>query len=271
MLIVANTDESIWVARLQRVAAVGEKRGLAVEHDDDPGRAGEAGQPGQPLLGGRHVFVLMPVGSRQDQAGQAAAGQFGSQRLHAGPGLCRQGVVERLETGLEHARPIYGRGRGRANGDLLRRNTKMRRRSDRGPDALRSENGINLVIVDELAGEPCDLRSPQRRPNQSMLHRRRDGQERGSADGLSSKRSAPMSMVSFAIAVFHRFMAARQRSAELELARHGLRLPRELEDAGLKVSGATRTRCPSCAEAWSRQCALGRRLAIGGRTLSVLF
>jgi hypothetical protein len=45
-----------------------------------------------------------------------------------------------------------------------------------------------------------------------------------------------MSMVSLAITIFHRFMEARQRSAEIELARHGLRLPRELEEAGLKVS-----------------------------------
>jgi hypothetical protein len=45
-----------------------------------------------------------------------------------------------------------------------------------------------------------------------------------------------MSMMSFTISVFHRFMAARQRSVELELARRGIRLPRELEDAGLKIS-----------------------------------
>jgi hypothetical protein len=44
-----------------------------------------------------------------------------------------------------------------------------------------------------------------------------------------------MSLVSFAIVAFHRFLAARQRAADLELARHGLRLPQELEDAGLKV------------------------------------
>jgi hypothetical protein len=53
-----------------------------------------------------------------------------------------------------------------------------------------------------------------------------------------------MSVVSFAIAAFHRFMAARQRSAELELARHGLQLPRELEDAGLKISGRNEDALP---------------------------
>jgi hypothetical protein len=53
-----------------------------------------------------------------------------------------------------------------------------------------------------------------------------------------------MSVVSFAIAVFHRFIEARQRSAELELARHGLRLPQELEDAGLKVDWRTEDTLP---------------------------
>lgn len=35
---------------------------------------------------------------------------------------------------------------------------------------------------------------------------------------------------------FARFMEARQAKANLELARHGLLLPRELEEAGLKIS-----------------------------------
>ena len=36
--------------------------------------------------------------------------------------------------------------------------------------------------------------------------------------------------------LFARFMEARERQALRELARHGLRLPRELEEAGLKIS-----------------------------------
>jgi len=36
--------------------------------------------------------------------------------------------------------------------------------------------------------------------------------------------------------LFARFIEARQRLAMQELARHGLRLPRELEEAGLKIS-----------------------------------
>jgi hypothetical protein len=36
--------------------------------------------------------------------------------------------------------------------------------------------------------------------------------------------------------LFARIMEARQRQAMQELGRHGLRLPRELEEAGLKIS-----------------------------------
>jgi hypothetical protein len=36
--------------------------------------------------------------------------------------------------------------------------------------------------------------------------------------------------------LFARFIEARQKQALLELRRHGLRLPRELEEAGLKIS-----------------------------------
>jgi hypothetical protein len=36
--------------------------------------------------------------------------------------------------------------------------------------------------------------------------------------------------------LFVRLMEARQRQAMLELVRHGLRLPRELEEAGLMIS-----------------------------------
>ena len=66
------------------------------------------------------------------------------------------------------------------------------------------------------------------------LQKRRVG--KGFCRRSFEQEECPMSMVSIAIAVFHRFMEARQRSAEIELARHGLRLPRELEDAGLKIS-----------------------------------
>jgi hypothetical protein len=44
--------------------------------------------------------------------------------------------------------------------------------------------------------------------------------------------------------LFARFMEARQKQAMLELARHGLRLPRELEEAGLKISARNEDSLP---------------------------
>ena len=41
-----------------------------------------------------------------------------------------------------------------------------------------------------------------------------------------------------------RFMEARQRQALQELQRHGLRLPRELEEAGLKISARNEDALP---------------------------
>ena len=44
--------------------------------------------------------------------------------------------------------------------------------------------------------------------------------------------------------LFARFLAARQKLAMQELARHGLRLPRELEEAGLKISARNEDSLP---------------------------
>jgi hypothetical protein len=44
--------------------------------------------------------------------------------------------------------------------------------------------------------------------------------------------------------LFARFMAARQRQAEQELRRHGLRLPHELEEAGLKLNARNEDSLP---------------------------
>jgi hypothetical protein len=44
--------------------------------------------------------------------------------------------------------------------------------------------------------------------------------------------------------LFARFIEARQKQAMLELARHGLRLPRELEEAGLKISARNEDSLP---------------------------
>jgi hypothetical protein len=44
--------------------------------------------------------------------------------------------------------------------------------------------------------------------------------------------------------LFARFMAARQLQADAELRRHGLRLPRELEDAGFKLNSRNEDSLP---------------------------
>ena len=44
--------------------------------------------------------------------------------------------------------------------------------------------------------------------------------------------------------LFASFMAARQKQAMQELYRHGLRLPRELEDAGMKIGARNEDSLP---------------------------
>jgi hypothetical protein len=44
--------------------------------------------------------------------------------------------------------------------------------------------------------------------------------------------------------LFARFIEARQKQAMLELARHGLRLPHELEEAGLKIGARNEDSLP---------------------------
>ena len=93
------------VGRLHGIAAVDEQRGALVEHDRRPGRAGKAGEPSQPLLAGRQIFVLLAVGARHDETIKSAPLQLGAQ----GSDACRRRralarIVEGLEAGLEHGR-----------------------------------------------------------------------------------------------------------------------------------------------------------------------
>src|SRR5262249_56902784 len=93
--------------------AVEERRRAFGEPPRNAGRSGEAGEPGEPLLRGRHVFVLMTIGTRHDEPGEAAPREFGTQRRHAWRariGCAR--IVERLELGLEHWRNLWGGARG---------------------------------------------------------------------------------------------------------------------------------------------------------------
>ena len=96
-------------AHLQGIAAIDEQRRAVHQHDGGAGRTGEAGEPSQPLVGGRHVFVLVAIGARHDEAGQPAPGKLGAQRLHARR-ACRPlgSILERLEMRFEHGRHFIG-------------------------------------------------------------------------------------------------------------------------------------------------------------------
>jgi hypothetical protein len=62
------------------------------------------------LLASRHVFILMAVGARHDEAGQAAPCEFRAQCRNArsaGPAL--GSILERLEVGLEHGGNLLSR------------------------------------------------------------------------------------------------------------------------------------------------------------------
>ena len=103
-------------ARLHRVAAVDEDDGALGKHDRNTGRAGEAGQPGEPLGAGRHIFVLIAVRARHDEPVEVAAFELRPQRRKAQRTGGALAILERLEMGLEHA----GQSRS-AEGDGQRR------------------------------------------------------------------------------------------------------------------------------------------------------
>ncbi|MGY4421222.1 hypothetical protein ACVWY2_003671 [Bradyrhizobium sp. JR6.1] len=64
------------LAGLQRVAPIDEQGGFLAQHDREPGRSREAGQPGKPLLGRRNILILLLIGARNHKPGQLAPRQF---------------------------------------------------------------------------------------------------------------------------------------------------------------------------------------------------
>jgi hypothetical protein len=60
----------------------------------------------------------------------------------------------------------------------------------------------------------------------------------------NDSRTEPLRPVSKRPGLFARLMAARQKQADAELRRHGLRLPRELEEAGFKISARNEDSLP---------------------------
>ncbi len=104
------------LCRLQRVAAIDEHGRLAGQHDGQTRRAGEAGQPGQPLFRGRDIFVLLLIGAGNHESGQLAARQLlaeGGQPR--GQRDAAFGLLECLEMGFEHGLTTLGSGGGVRN------------------------------------------------------------------------------------------------------------------------------------------------------------
>ena len=97
-----RTDVDL-LADLHGVAPVDEDRRRLPQDQGDPRRAGEAGEPGEPLGAGRHIFALMLVGAGHDEAVEAAALQLGPKRRKpAGPCRWIGGLGEGLQAGFEH-------------------------------------------------------------------------------------------------------------------------------------------------------------------------
>ncbi len=101
-------------ARLQRVAAIDDDAGLVPKHDRRPGRTGESGEPGKTLGILRHIFALMLVSARHDEAVEVAAGKLGPQRRKPRRAVRRiGGLVEGLELAPRH-HALLARRRGAA-------------------------------------------------------------------------------------------------------------------------------------------------------------
>ena len=91
--------------RLQRIAAIDEHGGRLRQHDRLAGGTGKAGQPGQPLVRRRDIFVLLLVGAGNHESGQIAPRQFLAEgRQPRGQRHAGFGFLECLEKGFEHRR-----------------------------------------------------------------------------------------------------------------------------------------------------------------------
>ena len=86
-------------ADLHRVAAVGEDGGAVPEHGPGAGRAGEAAQPGEAIVGGGQILVLVLVLVRDQQAVEALLGHPGPNERQV---LRPEGRIGGFVEGLAH-------------------------------------------------------------------------------------------------------------------------------------------------------------------------
>ena len=84
---------------LHRIATIREDCGAVAQHHCGAGRAGEAGQPGEAVVGLGQIFVLVLVLVRDQQAVEALLGHF---RADAGKMLRPEGRIGGFVEGLAH-------------------------------------------------------------------------------------------------------------------------------------------------------------------------
>ena len=87
------------LARLDGVAAVGEQRRLVLGDDAQARRSAEAGEPAQPLRGGRDIFALKLVAARHDIGVEAKLLHF---LANSGYSFTRKLWLGSIVEGLEH-------------------------------------------------------------------------------------------------------------------------------------------------------------------------
>ena len=93
--------------RLLGVASVDEQRRFVPEHDREAGGTRKARHPQEPLRVGRHVFVLMLIGSRDDEPVETLCFESAPERPHPFRAVRRPSHVrERLKPAFEHAGPL---------------------------------------------------------------------------------------------------------------------------------------------------------------------
>ncbi len=95
------------IAGLQCVAPVDEEHRAVLQHHSEPRGARETREPGEPFRARRHIFALMLVRPRHEEARKPARLELFAQRRK--PGRGRGGVGSVLEV-LEHELNLRGRG-----------------------------------------------------------------------------------------------------------------------------------------------------------------